>query len=489
MLVINGATANSSGKAYGLFEYGMAVKAGTTNVLPFTIWMPLLDTAHAVTIPVPTKTETLITTPLLPGLELDIPPGTVIYDYQQRVVNQITITPIPLDRTPFPLPNVQVPIYFTIQPGGAWLKILNPTGPTGARLIYPNTYNSPPGTPYQFWNYEADGQGWFIYGVGKVSPDHLHVVPDPGVTIYEFTGAMVGSTGAPPNGPPPHCGSASEPAPAACGDDPIDLSTGLFVHTETDLTLPDVIPLTLTRTYRPNDPYSRAFGIGTTHPYDIFLYNENAQFQILDLILADGGRIHFAKSTNGTQYVCTSSPTLFYGATIAEQESGGVWLLKRKDGAILTFPVSDTASTPQQEAMIGYRDRYGNALAFTRDGNSNLTKLVSPNGRYIQFTLDSSGRITQATDNIGRVVKYAYDAGGRLSSVTDANGGLTTYTYDASNNMVTLTDARLIKRIVSNQYDSNNRLIMQTLAAGSTYQIVSNLVHAGWQRQRHPSRL
>ncbi len=145
----------------------MNVGPGITVVLPFTIWMPLLDTADAVKIPVPTKTETVITTPLLPGLELRLPAQTVIHDLNGRVVNQISITPIPLDRTPFPLPNVQVPIYFTIQPGGAQLKILDPNGAKGARLIYPNTYNSPPGTPYQFWNYEADDQGWYIYGIGS----------------------------------------------------------------------------------------------------------------------------------------------------------------------------------------------------------------------------------------------------------------------------------------------------------------------------------
>ena len=267
--------------------------------------------------------------------------------------------------------------------------------------------------------------------------------------------------------------SANGPAHGGCTPicgDPIDLGTGLFVHTETDFTIQDIIPITLTRTYRPNDPYSRAFGIGTNHPYDIFLYNENGQYQTIDLILSDGGRIRFDKSPSGSGYICTSSPTIFYGATLAEQEPNGGWLLKRKDGTILTFPVSDTASTPQQEAIVGYQDRYGNKLTFTRDAHSNLTRIDSPNGRNIQFTLDGSGRITQATDNMGRVVTYGYDSGGRLSSVTDANGNMTSYTFDASNNMITVTDARKIKR-ATNTYDSNNRLIEQVLADGSTYHV------------------
>jgi RHS repeat-associated protein len=484
VLVINGASANKPGKTYGLFQYGMNVKPGITNVLPFTIWMPLIDMAHAITIPSPTRTETTITTPLLPGLELRLPAGTVIYDYEGHVSRTVSVTPIPLDRTPFPLPNVQVPIYFTIQPGGAWLKFLNPSGPHGAQLIYPNTYHSPPGTVYDFWNYEADDKGWYIYGHGRVSSDRLHIVPDPGVVIYEFTGAMVGNPDfAPPNGPAPNCGGGPNPGPLPsnpspinpqCGD-PIDLGTGLFVHTETDLTLPDVIPIALTRTYRPNDSRSRAFGIGATHPYDIFLVGNVYSFApYIDLILPDGGRLHFPciqcdpSNPANSVFEHTSSPTSFYGAKISYDATKNQWVLKKKDGTAITFPIDPT--TIQQAAVTSLQDRFGNALIFTRDSNSNLTKIATPNGHYIQFTLDSNNRITQATDNIGRTVKYVYDTAGRLSTVTDANGGTTTYSYDGSNNMVAIKDAREITR-VNNEYDSNNRVTKQTLVDGSTYQI------------------
>ena len=53
--------------------------------------------------------------------------------------------------------------------------------------------------------------------------------------------------------------------------DPVDLSSGLFVYNKPDLELPDVIPINSTRTYRPNDSWSRPFGIGATHPYEMFI--------------------------------------------------------------------------------------------------------------------------------------------------------------------------------------------------------------------------
>ena len=43
--------------------------AGQTTVLPDTVWLPRLDTAHRVEIPAPTTEETVLTTPAVPGLQ------------------------------------------------------------------------------------------------------------------------------------------------------------------------------------------------------------------------------------------------------------------------------------------------------------------------------------------------------------------------------------------------------------------------------------
>ena len=150
----------------------------------------------------------------------------------------------------------------------------------------------------------------------------------------------------------------------------MDLGTGLFVYTHTDLSLRDVIPLTLTRTYRPDDPVSRAFGIGTSQPYDMFLIDRENGTGI-DIVFADGGHINCAQVTSNWQ--CASAPISFFGATIVLNPTDSAYILTKKDGTILTFPHNDTAQTPQQEALIGYQDRYGNALTLTRDSHSNLT--------------------------------------------------------------------------------------------------------------------
>jgi hypothetical protein len=103
VLVIDGRTANRPKITYGLYEVAVDVALGKTNVLSYTIWMTRLDAEHAVQIPSPTiAPDTVVTTPLLPGLELHIPQNTVIIDHDGNPAHSITITPIPLDKPPFP---------------------------------------------------------------------------------------------------------------------------------------------------------------------------------------------------------------------------------------------------------------------------------------------------------------------------------------------------------------------------------------------------
>jgi YD repeat-containing protein len=414
-----------------VFEVAVRIVGRKTAPLPYTIWMPALDTKHAVRIASPTRRETVITTPHIPGLELHLPPNTVITDHEGRVVREVSITPIPVDQPPFRLPTgVQVPIYFTIQPGGAYVAVKGyGSGRRGAWLVYPNYAQHAVGSVHQFWHYDPEAKGWHVYGMGQVEPSGRQVVPNPDVALYELTGAMFndGQTPRDPagNGPP--------------GLDPVDLSTGEFVMEKTDLMVQGVIPLALTRTYRTGDDGSRPFGIGTTHPYAMFLWSAN-QYQEADLILPNGRRIHYVRTSPGTGFLDaafahTSSPTRFYKSTLVWNGNG--WDLTLTDGTVYVFG----ANAPLQ----AIRDRFGNTVTLTwssttfGSGSGNILKVTSPNGRWLAFTYDGSNRITQVKDHIDRTVGYEYDGAGRLWKVTDARGGVTEYTYDIAHRMLTIS--------------------------------------------------
>lgn len=463
VMLIDGRAASRPGSVYGVFRAGVDITAGQTNVLPFTIWMPKLDMAHVVTIPSPTNKDIVVTNPRIPGLELHLPAGTVIRDLDGKPVTQLNITPVPTDRTPFPLPaGINVPVFASIQPGGSSVI------PARARLIYPNYNNERPGKRINFWNYDPEGKGWYIYGQGTVTPNGKQIIPDPGVVIYEFNGIMISSGGDPADTFPP-CGQPDK------GGDPVDLSTGLFVLEKTDFLLPDLMPLVLKRTYRPGDPTSRSFGIGSTHPYEIFLWSDN-NYNEADLILADGAKIHYTRISSGTGftdaiYEHTETPSQFYKSQLYWNNNGG-WDLRLKNGTVFVFP--DNAP------LNSIRDRYGNQITITRSSGlfGNITKLSSPSGRWLEFTYGSGNRISQIKDNSGRTVGYTYDASNRLWKVTDANGEITEYTYDSSHRMLTITDARGILYL-TNEYDSNGRVITQTQADTTTYEFDYTLNGSG----------
>jgi hypothetical protein len=61
------------------------------------------------------------------------------------------------------------PVYFTVQPGSGYVKTLTAGGPKGARIIYPNYRDQSIGTRHNFWHYDPEGKGWYVYGQGTVS--------------------------------------------------------------------------------------------------------------------------------------------------------------------------------------------------------------------------------------------------------------------------------------------------------------------------------
>jgi hypothetical protein len=64
----------------------------------------------------------------------------------------------------------------------------------------------------------------------------------------------------------------------------------------------------LTQTYRQNDSGSRAFGIGSSHSYELFLVGDTNPYTFMDLILPDGGRIHFVRTTRTATATRSTTP-------------------------------------------------------------------------------------------------------------------------------------------------------------------------------------
>ncbi len=489
-MIIRGETVPSPGKTYATFEVIVDVDEGKTNKLPYIIWLPTVDKQNEVELATPTARETIVTTGRLPGMEVKIPAQSVLkmptghgmsHNLTEMTarheMKKLGITPIPINYSPFPLPDgFAEGLLFTLQMHGA--KVQGPNGEKrpGLRFVFPNAAGQAPGERVQFWNYDSTKDGWAWYGYGTVNKEGTRVIPDPGVELEGMQCLSLMTRGRAP-------GSGPKPGSHGFDGDPVDLQTGLFVYEQTDLVIPDTMPLKLTRTYRQHDG-QRDFGVGFTHPYNMFISGDTYNYG--DLILPDGGKIKFTRNQADPGpwiYRHTDTPTAFHGAEMRYLSAayeidypGGGWEIKLRDGSKLIFArktlygdiLGIHDSTTALHQII---DRFGNKLTLTRDDNLRLTRISSPNEKWIEFSYAdaTSTLVTGARDNIGRTVNYAYDAQFRLIKVTDVEGGESEYTYDAADRMLTLKDARGVVNL-TNEYDAGGRVKKQTSADGTVYQ-------------------
>lgn len=239
--------------------------------------------------------------------------------------------------------------------------------------------------------------------------DHCYGLLGEGITMFHLVGQPNGPVFSPD--PPVKFIEPGNAVTCSKAGDPCDTRTGLYIQADTDMEVPDVMPITLTRSYRTEDLASHAFGIGASHPYDQYMLRDDLCTEI-HVILPDGASIAFLRTT-GTNCLDstlqhTTTQTAFYGATFAWDQSIQRYRLMFRDGTEWRF--SDYGS------LVAMLDRNGNTMTLTRAAAGglagNLTKITTPNGRYLTFTYDSSNRVTQVTDILGRTITYTYDANG-----------------------------------------------------------------------------
>ena len=163
----------------------------------------------------------------------------------------------------------------------------------------------------------------------------------------------------------------------------VALDSGMFKLRQTDIFVADVFPLSLTRTYRVWDEYSRAFGVGGNHPYDICPTGTRFPYTYMNLNLEDGRKIYLPRISKGTRYEDAvfrngDAESEFYDARISWNGSG--WTMNFRDAWQFLFPESYLAKSCAQGAPVEMRDEHGNRVQLERDKVRNLQQLISPSG-------------------------------------------------------------------------------------------------------------
>jgi hypothetical protein len=259
----------------------------------------------------------------------------------------------------------------------------------------------------------------------------------------------------------------------------VDLHSGEFILRQTDFFMADAIPLAFVRTYHSWNYKSAAFGMGSSHPYDIALTGDRKPYTFVDLNLEDGRSIHFKRISEGSGFTDaiyehdeTSSP--FYGAQFSWERSGN-WKFLMHDGSSYIFPEAYHAKNLAQAAAYEIRDAAGHRMQLIRDHTGNLNRVISPADHILDLTFDESARIVRAEDDNENIRYYKYNSTGHLTQITQNGHALYTFEYETlpvrkgwdDHFMARIFDEKG-QKILENKY-ARTRLVEQHLEGGGIY--------------------
>ncbi len=291
--------------------------------------------------------------------------------------------------------------------------------------------------------------------------DPLLQTGGPSVTIYDISGKTMlwrmAYSGAAPADTNSHTFCAS-------------LTNGLLVERTTDFVFEDDPAMQFSRIDRNQDDLSRAFGVGGSNSFDIFLGGEMGV--AVDLIMEDGARTHFvhqqpnATQTGDTYLAVRDGVDRFVRAQAVF--AGDSWNVKTTDGWTYIFPYRPRALPQNVTVLTGFLDPQGHKYEMERDSFGALMDIASPSGNWLHFENDSQHRIRKITSSAGRSVQYEYDSGGRMFRATDSDGHVDSYTYDEKGQLLT-TAHGTEKPILTNEYFSDGYIKSQVMADGRRF--------------------
>ena len=247
------------------------------------------------------------------------------------------------------------------------------------------------------------------------------------------------------------------------GFEPVNMNTGNFVLEGIDAVAEDAVgDFELKRTYNSRATESGAMGRGWSMAYTDHLSAEASGAIVLTA--SDGASYWFDPDGEGG-YVLDGDAgfelkRIAYKADDAAEDAPDLYRYEVRDRDENVF------SFDCYGMLTSVADRRGLVTTVEYDDLHQMSRIVSPSGRFYAFEHDGQGRISSATLPDGSKVSYAYDARGDLVEVTEAGGGRIAYVYDEQGRMVEWRDPSGAP-VVRNVYDDEGRVTAQTDANGN----------------------
>jgi len=456
-LMVDGRTAYAPNRSYPVIAEPVTIVAGQANVVPYTFYLPVVDTASEV--PIVPSVTTNVTTSQVPGLTMTIPANAGLVNRDGTPVTRASVTPVEIDRTPAPLPvEVNTAIVYTSQPGGA-----RSASGTNIPVTYPNLSSANPGSRIALWNFNHDSVKWYIYGYGIVSTDGRFIVPEPGTGLPDFSWHFPFGSDDEPK-PCPKDKNIDKVCPDSCSNNPVDLSTGNKVEVTTDVYFTNQrSTLELKRIHNTtlaSNCDNCPFGRGTTHNYNIRLVGSFTIGGSGRLIMPGevrGSLFNYNTTSADGSLLFSNNTNLDHLSSTIKKLPSGTYEYADIKGNKLKFDIDGR--------LVSIASHNGEKLIFTYNGQ-NLVRIDHDSGYYITLQY-LSGYITNVSDSFNRIWQYNYDSSNRLIRATDPLNHSHAYTYDLFSRLTSVIDSNgsVVKKII---YDNDGRVSEQTLSDGTS---------------------
>jgi RHS repeat-associated protein len=222
---------------------------------------------------------------------------------------------------------------------------------------------------------------------------------------------------------------------STCKEDPVDVATGEMVDIRTDISIPGVLPLQLTRRYR-----TRSDDLGLLGPKWSTSWSQRLSFHDSNLVRfhnASGQAITFIAPEAGLDGINLREPRY---RLIGKRDEPRIF--DHETRQVLVFAPLVDGGTSRLERI---EDLSGNAASFSYDGSGRLAGVAHTDGYRLEVIYHGAKReidqivLHDVSGGSQTLVEYGYD-GSMLTQVASFQHGHFHYTYDANGWMTSWRD-------------------------------------------------